>query len=146
VLEAAALRLADVCDALGVASGSGPGPAPAAGLGSEACSAPAAEPIRLTGGILRSPFWAQLLSDVLGAPLSAVEAADASAAGAALVAQAALEKGHSLQDLAGRIRPGRRWSPDSARHETYRLLLEEFRELYRRFVDIGAAGGYADGA
>jgi gluconokinase len=134
VLEAAALRLADVCDALGVASAGGPGPAPAA------------EPIRLTGGILRSPFWAQLCCDVLGVELAAVEAADASAAGAALVAQAALEPGVSLEQLASRIRLGRRWSPDPARHEIYRLLLEEFRELYRRFVDIGAAGGYADEA
>ncbi len=129
VLEAVALRLADVWDALAIE--------PAA-LG--------AEPARLTGGILRSPFWAQLCCDVLGVELAAVEAADASAVGAALLAQAALEPGRTLQELTGRIRPGRRWSPDSALHPQYRRLLGEFRELYRRFVDISSAGGYADEA
>jgi gluconokinase len=126
VLEAVALRLADVWDALAIA--------------------PDGEPARLTGGILRSPFWAQLCCDVLGTELADVEAADASAVGAALLARAALEPGNSLQDLTGRIRPGRRWSPDPARHETYRRQLEEFRELYRRFVDIGPARGYSDEA
>jgi gluconokinase len=127
VLEAMALRLADVWDALGLASGLG-------------------EPARLTGGILRSPFWTQLLCDVLGVQLAAVEAADASAVGAALVAQAALEPGLSLQELAGRIQPGRRLRPDAGRHQLYRRLLEEFRDLYWRFVDIGAVGDYADEA
>ena len=126
VLEAVALRLADVWDALAIA--------------------PHGEPARLAGGILRSPFWAQLLSDALGVTLAAVEAADASAVGAALLAQAALEPGLPLQDLAGRIRPGRHWRPDPAMHRTYRNLLEEFRELYHRFVDIGPARGYSDQA
>jgi gluconokinase len=138
VLEAVALRLADVCEALSVASAASPDRAQA--------SSPAAEPVRLTGGILRSPFWTQLLCDVLGVPLSAVEAADASAAGAALLAQAGLETELSLEELVSRIRPGRRWHPDPARHEAYRRLLEEFRDLYRRFVDIGSARGYADEA
>jgi gluconokinase len=130
VLEAVALRLADVWDALGIAPG----------------RMPAGEPARLAGGILRSSFWAQLLCDALGVPLAAVEAADASAVGAALLAHSALEPGLSLQDLVARIRPGRHWRPDPASYQTYRRLLEEFRELYRRFVDIGPARGYSDGA
>ncbi len=126
VLEAVALRLADIWDALGVSD-----------LG---------EPARLTGGILRSPFWAQLACDVLGVPLAAVEAADASAVGAALLAQAAMQPELSLQELAGRIHPGRRWLPDPELRGLYRRMLEEFRELYRRFVDSGPARGYSEQA
>ncbi len=132
VLEAVALRLADVWNALEIA--------------------PHPEAARLAGGILRSSFWAQLCCDALGVELVAVDAADASAVGAALVAQAAvlahsaLEPGRALQDLIGRVRPGRRWSPDPERHQLYRRLLQEFRELYRRFVDIAPARDYADEA
>ena len=126
VLEAVALRLADIWDALAIA--------------------PLREPARLAGGILRSAFWAQLVCDALGVELAATEAADASAVGAALLGQAALEPGARLEALAARIRPGPRWRPDPARHETYRRLLEEFRELYRRFIDNPPGRGYSDGA
>jgi gluconokinase len=126
VLEAVALRLADVWDALAIA--------------------PGGEPARLAGGILRSPFWAQLLCDALGFPLAAVETADASAVGAALLAWSALEPQRSLEELVGGIRPGRHWHPDPGRHRTYRRLLAEFRELYGRFVDSAPAHGYSEQA
>ena len=48
------------------------------------------EVTRLTGGITRTPVWAQLLADVLGVPLMALDAADSSATGAALVGLRAL--------------------------------------------------------
>jgi len=114
VLEAVAFRLADVWEALG--------------------EPPGDEPARLTGGIVRSPAWAQLLCDVLGTELAAVDGADASAVGAALLAQAALDPATSVEELSARIRPTLRWRPDPARHGTYRRLLEEFRDLYRRLV------------
>jgi gluconokinase len=126
VLEAVALRLADVWEAL--------------------APAPVSEPARLTGGIARSPFWAQLACDALGVELAVTEAADASAVGAALLAQAALEPAVRLETLTARIRPGPRWRPDPARHETYRRMLEEFRGLYRRFIDNPSGRGYSDGA
>ena len=46
--------------------------------------------IRITGGITRSRSWMQALSDVLEAPLEPVDAADASAIGAAIIARANL--------------------------------------------------------
>jgi gluconokinase len=70
-MEGVAHCLADVRDAL-----------PAA--------APDAGPTRLTGGITRTPLWAQIVADVVGEPLAAIEAADASATGAALVGLRAL--------------------------------------------------------
>lgn len=46
--------------------------------------------IKLTGGITRSRSWMQTLSDVLESPLEPVDAADASAIGAATIARANL--------------------------------------------------------
>jgi xylulokinase len=68
-LEGVAFAVADARDAL---PGGGPG-------------ATAGE-IRLAGGGSVAPAWRQLLADVLGTPLRAVDAADASARGAALLA------------------------------------------------------------
>ncbi len=51
---------------------------------------PNAQPVQLTGGVTRSPFWAQLITDTLGAKTELNRVADASAIGAALLAQIAL--------------------------------------------------------
>ena len=48
------------------------------------------QPVQLTGGVTRSPFWAQLITDTLGAETELNRVADASAIGAALLAQIAL--------------------------------------------------------
>ena len=47
-------------------------------------------PVQLAGGVTRSPFWAQLLTDVLGTKTKLNPVADASGIGAALFAQVAL--------------------------------------------------------
>jgi len=47
---------------------------------------------RLTGGITRTPVWAQILADVVGVPLMALDVADASAIGAALLGLRALDR------------------------------------------------------
>jgi gluconokinase len=126
VLESVAYRLADVWQAL---------------------KAPqSAEPARLTGRITLTPGWVQILCDVLGAELDAVGSSDASVAGAALLAQAALDEGSSLERLAGRVRPQQHWRPEPEHHRAYRRLLREFRELYRQIVDICPPQGYPDKA
>ncbi len=48
------------------------------------------QPVQLTGGVTRSPFWAQLITDALGVNTELNRVADASAIGAALLAQIAL--------------------------------------------------------
>ena len=48
---------------------------------------PPAGPVKLTGNVTHSPVWAQIVADVLGAEMFANEAADASALGAARLAQ-----------------------------------------------------------
>ncbi len=51
---------------------------------------PNEQPVQLTGGVTRSPFWAQLITDTLGVRTELNRVADASAIGAALLAQIAL--------------------------------------------------------
>jgi gluconokinase len=120
VLEAVALRLADIWEILGAAVGSAPFD------GQQA--------VRLTGAIVRSPLWAQIVCDALGVEMAGLESADASVLGACLLARAASQPGLSLEKLAARIRPSRRWRPDPVRHEEYRCLLEQFRELYTLLI------------
>ena len=60
---------------------------------------PNPHPVQLAGGVTRSLFWAQLLTDVLGSPTELNPVADASGIGAALFAQVALGW-TSLEDAA----------------------------------------------
>lgn len=46
--------------------------------------------LRATGGFARSPFWRQLLADVLGTPIGFPASEQRSAAGAALLGHVAL--------------------------------------------------------
>ena len=97
----------------------------------EALDAPdSAEPVRLTGGILQSPAWAQIVCDVLGSPLAAVDTGDASAIGAAMLGFTALGLAPSLDALAGRVQPGMSWQPNQENHALYRAGLDRFRKLY----------------
>jgi gluconokinase len=113
VLEGVAYRLGEIWEALGAPD--------------------SAEPIRLTGGILQSPAWAQIVCDVIGSPLVAVDAGDASAIGAAMLGFVALGLAPSLDTLAGQIQPGIRWQPDQEKGVVYRAGLARFREIYKAF-------------
>lgn len=93
------------------------------------------EPVRLTGGILQSPAWAQIVCDVIGSPLAAVESGDASAIGAAMLGFVALGLAPSLETLAGRVRPGMRWQPDPEKSAIYRAGLERFQEIYQALYE-----------
>jgi sugar (pentulose or hexulose) kinase len=115
-LEGVAYRLGDIWDAL---------------------NAPVTdEPVRLTGGILQSPFWAQIVCDVIGAPMAAVEIGDASAIGAAMLGFVALGLAPSLDKLASRVQPGIHWYPDNERYTVYRTGLESFRAAYRALYPL----------
>jgi gluconokinase len=74
--------------------------------------------VRLTGGITRTPPWAQILADMLGVELMASEAADASAMGAALLGMRALGL-PGAGGLARTVEPGRTYTPDQRSHRFY---------------------------
>lgn len=75
----------------------------------------------LTGGVVRSAAWRQIVADVLGVALQPVEAADASAVGAAIMGWRAL--GEDVQPLDG---GGPVIKPNMANHTRYIELFRGF--------------------
>jgi len=106
-LEAVCLQLALVLDAMR-----------AAGL----------EPteLRATGGFAQSPFWRQLLADVLGMPIGFPAGEQGSAVGAALLGHVALGHLGSVDDAAALVRVAEVVRPDPAVAAGYRRLLPAF--------------------
>jgi gluconokinase len=86
--------------------------------------------IHLTGGITRSPLWAQIVCDVIGQPVVLLEAADASAIGAAMLGQWALGMADSLEALAERVTCAAPLVPDPQRHDLYTERHALFQRLY----------------
>ena len=118
-MEGVANCLADVWDAL---------------YGSETTS----EMVRLTGGITRTPLWVQILADMLGVPLIALDVADTSATGAALLGLYALDPlGADKSLLVRSVEPGPVYNPDSKSHQFYKQHHREYRALRRGLVAMG---------
>lgn len=88
--------------------------------------------IVLAGGGARSRFWQQVVADVFGAPVQALRTAEQSAAGACILAGAALgafdaaEAAHAWAHYAEPVQP------DGERHRFYQERLRAFRALYQR--------------
>jgi gluconokinase len=78
------------------------------------------------------------VADVLGVPLLADEAADASALGAAMLGHLALGHLARLEDAVAALRPGRVYEPDAARHALYQAEHREFQALYGKLEQPAA--------
>ena len=90
--------------------------------------------IRATGGFARSPFWRQLLADVLGSPIGFPEQAEGSAFGAALLGLVALGELDTLDRAAELVRIAQVVEPDPAAAARYRELLPAFDRLSRAAI------------
>ena len=94
--------------------------------------------IRLAGGMSKSPFLAQLLADVLGAPVEAARVSECSALGAAICAGAGARLYDNIVDGAKRFAsPTRRFAPDPRRSSAY-------QSYYERWLEVRAARQQAD--
>ena len=82
--------------------------------------------VRLTGGIVKSRLWSQIVCDVLGVPLVLAEAADASAVGAAMVARAGSEGKHRVEAFGAD--ESTRIEPDSLEHVNYKRIRGKFKD------------------
>jgi xylulokinase len=87
--------------------------------------------IRATGGGARSPFWRQLLADILNCPIVRTEADEGPAYGAALLAGVAAGLFKSVDEACAGIRLRSDVSePDPHRVQQYDAYHAAFRELY----------------
>ena len=97
----------------------------------------------LGGGMTRSPLWSEIVSDVLGVPVSVSPTPEASALGAAICAG----MGAGVFDDLGEgyrmvVRDARQHTPDPQRVQTYRSLYAGWQQLReaRAEADQVAAG------
>jgi autoinducer 2 (AI-2) kinase len=94
--------------------------------------------VRLAGGMSKSAFFAQLLSDVLGVPVEAAQVPECSALGAAICAGVGARLYANVVDGAKRFACGlRSFVPDPSRRAAYQLY-------YDRWLEVGAARQEAD--
>lgn len=93
----------------------------------------------LAGGGARSPLWQQMVADVFGLPVRPLQTADQSAAGAALLAGAAVGLLDTVTAAQAWARYGPAVTPDAQRHSLYQAALARFRLAYahnRALMDL----------
>ena len=89
--------------------------------------------IRVTGGFTRSPFWLQLLSDILGRNLMVTGEPEGSVLGAAAFAYHALGIIDSFEYLLERNPIMRKVRPEASAHEFYQAQFDRYMHLYWKF-------------
>lgn len=95
---------------------------------------PEAREIVASGGALRNdPAWLQMMADVFGATVVVSREAEASCRGAALLAAESLGMLKRLSDAAPAL--GRRFQPDSRRHEQYKAGSARYGKLYKAYIE-----------
>jgi gluconokinase len=85
--------------------------------------------VRATGGFARSPFWRQVLADVLGMPIAFPESHEGSGFGAALLAMEALGLVASIDTAADLVAIAETLEPDPEAAAHYAALLPIFATL-----------------
>lgn len=99
-----------------------------------ASGVPRPDSLRASGGAMKSPFWSQMLADILETPLIPVEANEAAAFGAALLAGPAGGAWTDVAQAAERIvRTGPPVEPRYGHHLPE--ALDRFRRLYPALKD-----------
>ncbi len=89
----------------------------------------------MTGGLTRSPFWAQRVADVLGAPVRVSEIPEGTALGAAVCAGVAAGLFANLAEGAERLARVRTVYPNEENARTYDALYGEWKEVRALLAD-----------
>jgi len=86
--------------------------------------------------VLRSPAWAQIISDVIGAEIVTSAEAEISSRGAALMGLEALDGVSRIDNV--EITLGRVYSPNAGRHDQYLGARQRQSRLYEAIIEKGA--------
>jgi autoinducer 2 (AI-2) kinase len=94
-----------------------------------------------TGGASKSPLWGRILADVLGVPVRVPVVKESTALGAAMYAGVGAGLYDDVRAVAGHIvRFERTIEPDTAAHQAYRDLYEQWRAVYDHSLALSEAG------
>ncbi|MDT9724187.1 gluconate kinase [Xylanibacillus composti] len=85
--------------------------------------------VRASGGFANSPFWCQMMADVLGIPVRIPDSVEGSAIGAVKLAMLATGAVKSYDELAGWNGGETVYEPNPHNHEVYRQLIPIHRQL-----------------
>lgn len=88
--------------------------------------------IYLSGGIIKSEEWTQLLADISGKKIMVNEAADASALGAAFIGMKATGSIKKMGEAKAFLENVKTFKPNTAHHAVYEKYFEIYRGLYAR--------------
>jgi gluconokinase len=98
--------------------------------------------VRVTGGFTRSPFWMQLLADVLEQPLRVPTVQEASSLGAAALAMVGVGALTGPAEAGRFASVGPPMAPDPGKREIYRrtfdLYMRTYWALQEQFRDVAA--------
>ena len=91
--------------------------------------------IYLSGGIIKSEKWVQLLADISGKKIMVNEAADASALGAAFIGMKAIGSVKKINQAKIFLKNVKTTVPNAARHRAYKNYLKIYNSLYKKLKD-----------
>jgi xylulokinase len=93
--------------------------------------------IKVSGGIVRSGFWSQMLADVLGRDVELTQTQELGAFGSCLLASVAAGYHDGLPTAVARmVKPGRVLRFDGEKAGVYKAKYESFRTLYRQLEPV----------
>ncbi|HVZ56725.1 MAG TPA: gluconokinase [Chitinophagaceae bacterium] len=91
--------------------------------------------LHATGGFTQSPFWVQLLADILDKEIRVASEADASAMGAVFLAMRGAGWISDWQQIASLLPAGTLYRPSSGQHARYSENFRVFEHLYEKLQD-----------
>ena len=95
------------------------------------------EEVRALGGAAKSPFWLQMMADVLGRPVVTMKCQEAACLGAALLAGAGAGIYPSLEEAVHSIVATRsRFAPDTKASQTYEKHYQHFLKTSSVLLDL----------
>lgn len=92
--------------------------------------------IYLSGGIIKSNEWVQLLADISGKQIMVNEAADASALGAAFIGMKAMGFVKKMNDAKMFLTNVKIFKPNDTHHNTYKKYFKIYSSLYKKLKDV----------
>ncbi|PYI54651.1 gluconate kinase [Paenibacillus flagellatus] len=91
--------------------------------------------IRASGGFARSPFWRQMMADVLNTPVTVPDSIESSGLGAALLGLLAMGEIRDFSSVHDWVRSTVRHEPNGSNHAVYKELTAIYSAVYHQLKD-----------